>query len=438
MNASIPRRTFLQGSSAAVGIGLAASALGAEGKAPPSDTVAMGFVGIGPMGSGHLNGFSARPDVYVAGICDVFQHKVDAAVKRFDGRPMGTTDFRRLLDRKEIDAVVIATPPHWHAIIAVRAAQAGKDFYVEKPMTIYVAESQAIVEAARRYGTVTQVGTQIHAGGNYRRVVEIVRSGILGPINAVRTFLVMNQGRGGIGKPADCPPPPGLDWEMWIGPGPMRPYNPALTRGAGAGHCWFMDYSGGWIPGMAPPIIDLPIWALDLPLPSQVACSGGRFVIDDVGDCPDVQEALFRYPGCVMTWMMDLTNSYGFDSQGKGGRARRLGIYFHGEQATLYADYGTLRIVPEDDPNKTLDLPKPSLPPTPGHHQEWLNCIRSRQQPSCNVFYHHRVNMPICLANLSYAIRRSVQFDPKTETISGDDEAAKLLMPVYREPWTLG
>jgi len=438
MKADSTRRVFLRGSTAAVGIGLAAKALGADGQTPPSDAIRMGFVGIGPMGSGHLRGFSARSDVAVAAICDVFQHKVDAAVKRLKGTAKGTTDFRRVLERKDVDAVVIATPPHWHAIIAVQAAQAEKDFYVEKPMTMYVGESQAIVKAARRYQRITQVGTQIHAGGNYRRVVEIVRSGVLGPINLVRTFLVMNAGRGGIGKPANCPPPKGLDWDMWIGPGPMRPYNPALTRGAGAGHCWFMDYSGGWIPGMAPHIIDLPIWALELGHPVQTSCSGGRFVIDDVADCPDVQEALFRYPNLVMTWMMDLTNSYGFDFQGKGGRARRLGVYFHGEKATLYSGYGSHTIIPEDDPSRTLELPGPSLPPSVGHHPEWLECIRARRQPSCNVFYHHKVNVPICLANLSYAIGRSVQFDPETETIVGDEEASKLLMPVYREPWTLG
>jgi len=420
-----------------VGIGLTARALGAQGKAPPSATINMGFIGVGPMGGGHLRGFSARPDVRAGAVCDVFQRKVDAAVKRHGGTPKGYRDFRRLLDQKDIDAVVIATPPHWHAIMAVRACQAEKDFYVEKPMTIYVAESQAIVRAARRYSRVTQVGTQIHAGGNYRRVVEIVRSGVLGPINLVRTFLVMNVGRGGIGKPANCPPPKDLDWEMWIGPGPMRPYNPALTRGAGAGHCWFMDYSGGWIPGMAPHIIDLPIWALELDHPIQVSCSGGRFVIDDVGDCPDVQEVLFQYPNLTMTWMMNLTNSYGFDFQGKGGRARRLGIYFHGERATLHSDYGRRTIVPEDDPSRQLKLPGPSLPPTPGHHQEWLNCIKTREQPSCNVFYHHKVNVPCCLANLSLKIGRSVRFDPKTETILGDEEASKLLAPSYREPWTL-
>jgi len=438
MNEPRARRPFLgTGAMPAMGIGLAARAAGAEGP-PPSDTVRMGFIGVGPRGGSLLRTLYARPEVYVTAICDVSQPKLAAAVKRCGGRPKAHTDFRRLLDQKDVDAVVIATPPHWHAIMAVRAAQAGKDFYIEKPMTLYVAESQAIVAAARRYGRITQVGTQIHAGANYRRVVEIVRSGVLGHVNVVRTFLTSSEGRRGAGRSANAPPPSNLDWEMWVGPGPMRPYNPAITRGAGAGHCWFMDYSGGWIPGMAPHIVDLPVWALDLPLPNHVSCAGGRFIINDCGDVPDVQEALFRYPDGVMTWMMDISNAYGFDSHGKGGPGRRLGIYFHGEHATLFANYGTCKIVPEAGPNAQLPLPGPSLPPTPGHDAEWLQCIRTRQQPSCNVAYHHRVNVPLCLANLAYKLGRSVEFDPEKETIVGDDEAARLLAPTYREPWTLG
>ncbi len=432
------RRSFLGRSAiGAMGIGLAARAIGAEGQAPPADTISMGFIGVGGMGSGDLQAFAAHKDVRVSAICDVNAPRREAMVKRYEATAKGYHDFRKLLEQKDIDAVCIATPPHWHAIMAVQAAKAGKDFYVEKPMTLYVAESQAVVKAATENKRVTQVGTQIHAGANYRRVVEIVRAGVLGPVNLVRTFNVMNQTRTGVGKaPANAPVPPGLDWDMFLGPLPPRPFNPIIVASS-YHHCSFMDISGGWLPGMAPHIIDLPIWALDLPLPSQVSCAGGRFIIDDDGDAPEVQECLFRYPNLVMTWMHNLANSYGFDFHGKGGMARRLGIYFHGEKATLYTDYGTHKIIPEADPKAELPLPGPSLPPTPGHHRELLDAIKTRQQPSCNVAYHHRVNVPCCLANLSYKIGRSVQFDPVKETVIGDDVAARLMMPTYREPWTL-
>jgi len=421
---------------AAIGIGLAATVFGAEGKAPPSRTLNLGFIGVGPMGSGHLRGLLKQPDVRVAAVCDVVEQKVAAAIKACGGKPKGYGDFRKLLEQKDLDAVVIATPPHWHAIMCIAACKAGKDFYCEKPMTLYVAESKAVLKAAREHKRITQIGTQIHAGANYRRVVEIIRSGVLGHVSCVRTFNVMNQTRKGIGNPANCPPPKGTDWEMWVGPAPMRPCNPAILGGA-YNHCSFMDFSGGWLPGMAPHIIDLPIWALELGLPTQVSCEGGRFVLDDVGDAPDVQEVLFQYPGVVMTWMSNLTNSYGFDFHGAGGMARRLGIYFHAEHATLYSDYGMHKIV-QENLGQELKLPEPSIPPLADHHRQWLDGIKTRTQPSCHVAYHHKVNVPCCLANLSLKLRRSIQFDPKTETVLGDDEAAKGLMPTYRKPWTLG
>jgi predicted dehydrogenase len=431
------RRQFLGASGAAVGIGLAANVLGGEGAPPPSETVNLGFIGVGPQGRGHVGHFLTFPDVRVTAICDVNEHKVDEAVKACQGSATGYRDFRKLLDHKPLDAVVVASPPHWHAIQSVAACKAGKDLFVEKPMTLTMGESQAVCKAVKENRRISQVGTQIHAGENYHRVVEIVRSGILGKINVVRTFMLLDQTRAGIGKAPDGPPPAHLDWEMWVGPAPMRPYNPLIAGGA-YNHCSFMDFSGGWLPGMAPHIIDLPIWALELGLPTRVASTGGRFVLEDMGDEPDVQEVLFQYPNLTMTWMMNLTNSYGWDFNGGGGRARRLGIYFHGDKATLYCDYGTFKILPQDDPKAEVKPPEPSLPRSKGHYREWIDCIKSRQQPSCNVFYHHNVNVPCCLANLSLKLGRSIQLDPKTETVIGDKEAAKGCQPNYRKPWTLG
>jgi predicted dehydrogenase len=438
MPGACTRRDFLKASGAAsVGIGLSASVLGGEGAAPPSEQVNLGFIGVGPQGGGHVGHFRSFPDVRITAICDVNQKKVEATVAACQGTATGYGDFRKLLEHKPLDAVVVATPPHWHALQAIAVCKAGKDLFVEKPMTLTVAESQAVLRAVRDAKRVSQVGTQIHAGGNYRRVVEIVRSGVLGKINAVRTFMNLDQTRAGIGRAPNAAPPAHLDWEMWVGPAPLRPYNPLITQGA-YHHCSFMDFSGGWLPGMAPHIVDLPIWALELGLPTRVASAGGRFVLDDIGDEPDLQETLFQYPNLTMTWMMNLTNSYGYDFNGAGGRQRRLGIYFHGDKATLLCDYGMFKIIPEDDPKAEVKLPEPSLPRSPGHYREWVDCIKTRQEPSCSVFYHHKVNVPCCLANLSLKLGRSIQFDPKAEKVVGDKEAADGLQPNYRKPWTLG
>jgi predicted dehydrogenase len=186
---------------------------------------------------------------------------------------------------------------------------------------------------------------------------------------------------------------------------------------------------------MAPHIIDLPIWALDLQYPTETSCSGGRFIIKDDGDAYDNQEILWRYPNVTLTWMSSLTNSYGFDFHGKPVPQRRLGMYFHGVNGTLFTDYGKYTIVPEGDAMKDKKPPAPSIPRSPGHEREWLDCLKSRRQPTCNPSYHVRVDIPVVLGLLSYKLGRSIRFDPATEKIIGDDEAAKAAIPKYRTPW---
>jgi hypothetical protein len=243
----------------------------------------------------------------------------------------------------------------------------------------------------------------------------------------------MNQGPSGIGHAPKQDPPAGLDWDLWLGPGPDRPFNPLLFADS-YNHCSFWDYSHGWTPGMAPHIIDLPIWALDLGVPALTSCTGGRFVIRDDGDAPDVQEVTWQYPNLTMTWMMNCANSFAFDF-GRGKPARRLGIYFHAVNATLFTDYNRHEIVPEGDFLKDATPPPESIPASPGQEREWLDSIKSRKEPSCSVNYHYKVSLALTLASLSYKLGRSVRFDPKSEMIIGDKQAAKLGRPVYRRPW---
>ena len=185
---------------------------------------------------------------------------------------------------------------------------------------------------------------------------------------------------------------------------------------------------------MAPHIIDLPIWALDLGVPTTTYCSGGRFTVGGDGDAPDVQEVVWQYPKMTMTWMMSMCNSFAFDF-GRGSPARRLGIYFHALNGTLFSNYGKHEIVPEGKYLTDAKPPEQSIPPSPGHEREWLDCIKTRKQPSCSVNYHYKVDLALTLANLSYTLGRSVDFDPKTEKIVGDEEAARLARPEYRDPW---
>jgi predicted dehydrogenase len=439
-NRSLSRRAFLEKAAAITAVGYATPYVAAaaqpasQSRVSSNSRIHLGIIGCGGMGRANLGACVKHPDVVVTAACDAWQARRDAVVNQFKDTCKGYGDFREMLLQKDLDAVIIATPPHWHTLIAIAACEAGKDIYLQKPMTLHLAESFAVRNAVRRHNRICQVGTQIHASENYRRAVELVRSGNLGPIGTVRTFNVHNQMPDGIGHAEPTPVPAGLDWNLWCGPAKLCAFNPILAKDAYFHSSW-MNYSGGWTPGMAPHIIDLPVWALDLGFPRKTSASGGRFFLRDDGDVYDNHEVLWDYGNLTMTWMCSLTNSYGFDFEGEPKPRRRLGTYFHGANGTLIADYGTMRVVPEGDMMKGKEPPLKSIPPSPGHEREWLDCIKSRQQPSCNVSYHVHVDVPVVLSLLSLKLGRSIRFDPVAEKIVGDSTAARLAVPNYRAPW---
>jgi len=434
---SFSRRRFIKtaGVAAMAAPVIMKSSLASSKVVPASDRINLGIIGCGALGNVSLNICASQPNVVVTAACDVWKERLDSVVEKFKDTCTGYTDFREMLLHKDLDAVIIATPAQWHALIAIAASGAGKDIYLQKPMTLHLGESLAVRNAVKKHNIICQVGTQIHASENYRRVVELIRSGNLGKIGTIRTFFVMNEAPDGIGlgKSTNIIPK-GLDWDMWVGPARMQPFNPNLVKDAFY-HCFWMDFSGGWTPGMAPHIIDLPVWALDLGFPSEVSASGGSFIINDDGDAYDNHEVIMRYPDLTMTWMQSSTNSYGFDFLRGQESMRRLGIYFHGVNGTLQTDYDNHLILPEGNRMEGMQAPPKSIPPSPGHELEWLECIRSRKQPSCNPGYHVKVDVPIQLSLLTLKLGRSISFDPDNEKIIGDKEATKVSVPEYRSPW---
>jgi len=438
----ISRREFIKQTTAVAAAAgphvVSAAAAGSGGEPAPNDRIHLGIIGCGNMGRKNLSNCTQYDDVVVTAACDVWKQRLESVVKRHPDTCEAYRDYRVMLQEADVDAVIIATPPHWHALQAIHASEAGKDIFLQKPMTLHLGESLALRNAVQEHDVVSQIGTQIHARGNYRRVVEYVRSGNLGEIATVRTFMVMNQGKNGIGTVEERKTPEelgwDLDWDMWCGPAPKMPFHSLVIQDAGHRPSW-MDYSGGWTPGMAPHIIDLPIWALELDYPTQVSSSGGRLVVQDDGDAYDNHEALWRYPDRTMTWMMSLTNSYGFDFHNRPQPRRRLGIYFHGVNGTLYSNYGRHDVVPEGDRLENKKRPPKSIPSSPGHEREWLNCVKSREEPSCHVPYHVKVDVPIVLSLLSYRLDRSIDFDPGEEWVTGDEEASREAVPDYRDPW---
>ena len=436
----LSRRNFLKTTSAAAvaaGIGMSIGpAVAQEVKEVVSanEKITLGVIGLGGRGTAVMGGFMNYPDVEIGAVCDVYDERLQAGLEKAGGKAKTYKDFRKLLEQKDIDAVVVATPPHWHPLMAIYACQAGKDVYCEKPMSRYPAEAIAMAKAARDNKRVTQVGTQIHAGENFRRAVEIVRSGMLGRIMSVRVICTMNEYPGGIGRPADSEPPEGLDWDMWCGPCSKVPFN--FARFELGQHRYFKEYVGSWLGELGPHIVDLPFWAMDPGQPLAVSASGGRFVADDIGDIPDTLDVLWEFPGLTISWMNTAGNSYNFNFGAPPNRGRRLGVIFHGTNGTLLADYGTHTIVSEGDALKDAPPPEPSIPPSPGHDREFLDAIKTRRQPPCNFDYHLPIAIALTLAHMSLDTGCKLHWDAEKGQIIGDKKANAFAKPKYRKPWT--
>ncbi len=418
------RRQFLAAASA-----VAASSMMARGdepkKAGPNETISLGFIGVGGMGSGLLDIFKGMPDVRVAAVCDVYEPHLLRAKSEADGKPEAFGDFRRVLDRKDIDAVVIATPDHWHAIPTLLACQAGKDVYCEKPLAYRIAEGRAVADASAKFKRVTQMGNLIHATENYHRVAEIVQSGVLGKITKCRTWMASMAGN--LGKPADEAAPPGLDYDFWLGPAPKRAFNRNRFT---FNWRWFWDYAGGQLMDFCCHIIDPILWGMKVESPETITATGGRYAIDDNAETPDTLEVLYHFaPGFDLVWSHTQASSLGIERKG-------LGIMFQGTEGSLVADYGSFEVIPEK--GREIKLPEPTLARSPGHHREWLNAIKTRDLCSCNFEYGHKLTTMGHLGNIALWTGEKLKWDGKAERFTNSEAANQhLARTEYRAPWAL-
>jgi predicted dehydrogenase len=393
----------------------------------PSEKLVLGFIGVGGQGRSLINVFKNLPDVAIAAVCDVYEPHLRQAQSSAGGTPETYSDFRKVLDRKDIDAVVIGTPDHWHGITTIMACQAGKDVYCEKPLAHRIQEGRAMVQAAEKYKRVTQMGNLIHAGENYHRVVEIVRSGVLGKISKVRVWMAAD--RSGLGSPHDSAPPAGCDYDFWLGPAPVRPFN---SNRFTFNWRYFWDYGGGILTDFCCHIVDLVHWAMDVEAPRSISAAGGRYALADNAEVPDTLDITYEYQKgdqrFLMVWSQTDANAHGLENKG-------LGIMFQGTDATLVSDYDTYRIIAEK--RKKIDEPPRSLPRSVGHHREWLSAIKSRTQCSCHFGYGHRLASAGNLGNISLWTGEKLYWDPDAERIINHPEANQHLTKEYRKPWML-
>lgn len=420
------RRQFIKHSSV-VTLGALFSSCAAR-KFAASDRLRLGIVGVGGMGNQHLKWFAALPEVEVVALCDVDKDHLDSSLKTLSTlqpqtAAQGYGDFRRLLDRKDIDAISCATPDHWHAQIATLAFAAGKDVYGEKPLSYDVGEGQQMLKALNRHKRVFQMGTQIHAGDNYHRVVEIVRSGALGKIHTVRLWKT--------GAPPDPgparvqAPPPTLDWDMWLGPAPYADYTPQRCHFT---YRYFLDYSGGVFADFWCHIADVVFWSLDPQGLKTVAARGQAS--QGLYDTPQWLDVDYEFENLKLYWTHEPPDV-------PGARGRHIGAYFEGEKGTLLCDYSTRLITVNGQTVDDLPEVAVTLERSPGHQQNFVNAVKTRTQPESNLAYARQLTIPMHLGLISYRLGRPLHWDSNKELFLNDPEANALLHREYRQKWNL-
>ncbi len=429
MRTHLSRRHFLLGSLA---VGLAPAWSRARLLAP-SDRLRVGAIGIAGQGHSDLNAIASAGAEIVA-LCDVDETRKEVGSFR-EKYPKAKfyNDFRKLLDAGGLDAVLVATPDHTHAPATLAALQANLHVFCEKPLTHTVEEARAVATLAKKMNRVTQMGTQIHAGANYRRVVELIQSSAIGPVREVHVWVGKNWG-GGSHPAKGQPVPKGLHWDLWLGPAQERPYHSVYMN-----MNWrrFWDFGGGTLNDMGCHFIDLPFWALKLRYPTRVEAEGHPPHPDTACEALTVRyefPAREDMPACKLTW---------YDG---GKKPKQLtdgtipekwndGVLFVGDKGMLLANYGQRKLFPEKQ-FKDFTPPKPTIPPSIGHYKEWVEACKNNGSTTCNFDYSGALTETVLLGTVAYRLGQSFDWDGKTLKASQAD-AERFLRKTYRKGWEL-
>ena len=447
------RREFAKTTLSAVAGGAMAAKARARGPIGANDRVRVGCIGVGNRGCQVLEAFTAHADAEVVALSDVYEPYLQGAYDKIDPRfkalgprvparqpdwerpPDRVKDFRRILDRKDIDAVIVATPDHWHAIQTILACDAGKDVYVEKPLSVAVAEGRRIVEAARRNDRVVQVGTHRRSSRVYAQLAEIVKSGQIGKVTVARSSHTSNMAPEGIGNVPDSAIPEGLDWEMWLGPRPSRPFNQNVMPYKFRWRHLYSSQMANW--GVH--YFDVMRWVTGETAPASLSAHGGLFALHDSRTIPDTAEVIFEHAsGMLMTFGL---------YEASGAPVLRAGeVEIRGTLGTAVVGPSGFEILPErggqfQDPSprrkplsvKTGDS---EIKVTEQHARNFLDCVKSRQRPNADVEEGHRSTTFALLANIALATKARLDWDAKAERFINNDRANELLDYEYRKPWT--
>jgi predicted dehydrogenase len=408
----IDRRAFLGATGAAV-----LGPMARPSAAGSNERVRLAVIGVRGRGKEIATEFARQEGAEVVAVCDVDDAALPGAVKAVEkagGKPPRTEkDFRRLLDDKQIDAVAIATPDHWHALLTVLACQAGKDVYCEKPASHNLVEGRRMVEASRKYKRVVQLGTQRRSMPHVKDAIAFVQSGSIGKVGLARAWI--HQKRKPIGHGTPGPVPEGVDYAMWQGPAPDRPF---MSNHFHYNWHWFWNWGTGEVGNNGIHGLDVARWGLGVDAPVRVTSGGGKYVFDDDQEVPDTQVATWEFPGCAIEWEHRMWSTHGLEGSG-------FGIAFYGDKGTVILDENKWRLADGGSEGGTQTGGQSA------HVKNFLECIKSRNAPNADIEIGHLSTRLCHLANIAHRTGRKLAFDAATETFPGDAEANKLLGREY-------
>lgn len=419
--------------------------LGANGR------IQMGFIGLGNRGDQVHDGFLEYADSQTVAICDLRDDYLNFAAAKSRGTPARYKDYKKLLENKDVDAVAIASPDHWHALMFIDACRAGKDVYVEKPLSLTVSEGRRMVEVATETKRVVQVGIQRRSSKFLQEAVEYIKTGALGKISVARGFHVQNEAPNGIGNAPDSAAPSPEMWDQWLGPAPKVPYNPNRSF---YNFRWFYDYSGGQITNFGVHYMDMLRWALGLQTPRAVVAIGGKYGVNDNREIPDTCEVHWDFGNMLMGFLQ-------YNANAAPASVRGAEMEIRGTLGTLYIYSNRWEVVPERttemlfgtrtpvdrasekayNPSKKATLEAKVVngtTSTPPHCRNFIDSVKSRARTNCPIEEGHTSTANTVIAHIALRTRSFLEWDGKAERFTNSETANRFLSYKYRAPYKLG
>jgi len=398
-----------------------------------NDQLNVALIGCRGMGMYDLTDHLKQAGINCAALCDVdsniLQERAKTVQELTGKTPALYKDYRRVIDDPDVDIVIIGTPDHWHCLPAVDACAAGKDVYVEKPLANSIAECQVMLKAARKHSRIVQVGQQQRSGQHWQDIVALVRSGKLGTIRKIKAWGYFPYGKGSPKVP-DSPPPDGVDYNLWLGPSPEHPFNKNRFHGSWR-HYW--HHGGGLLTDWGVHLLDIPLWAMEVKFPGSVMATGGIYAFpENAIETPDTLNVLYDYGSFTLEW-----DHAGGISRGLYGRS--YGVAFIGNNGTLIVNREGWEVVAESENNADKT---PVIPLQPAddlshekHVKNFLECVKSRKSPICEIEQGHNVALVAHMGNIAYRTGNKLYWDESKGKFMDDHKANAYLKPEYRSPW---